>query len=115
MTIIDVGVNIGNHSLYWCSNKNPKKIFCFEAVRSTYEILCKNIYENNLSDIMIPFNIGASDSIGRGLIKRYDHKNIGATAIKKDPHGRIELAPLDSFDCILSNKIDLIKIDVEGF
>ena len=51
--IVDVGANIGNHSLYWGRKKHVQSIIAYEPVKETYEILKKNIRINNWLYILI--------------------------------------------------------------
>lgn len=113
--ICDIGSNIGNHSLYWASNMQIKKIYAFEPVDTTYNILEKNIKINNLENIIKPFNIALSDEKGLGIINIYSNDNIGGTSIKKSNknNGGIKIDKLDNIK-IIEEKLDFIKIDVEG-
>lgn len=113
--ICDIGANIGNHSLYWASNMQIKKIYAFEPVDTTYNILEKNIKINNLENIIKPLNIGLSDEKGTGIINIYSNDNIGGTSIKKSNqnNGGIKIDKLDNIK-IIEEKLDFIKIDVEG-
>ena len=110
--ILDVGANIGNHSVYWGIERNAKKIYAFEPLKGTYEILLKNIELNELQDIVIPYNIGLSDEEIQASVQTFMPTNIGGTAFKKNPKGNFKFRPLDALD--IPEKIDLIKIDVEG-
>ena len=109
--IIDVGANIGNHSLYWAMERHAKKIYAFEPIESTYEILERNIQLNHLEDVIQPYNLGLSDEETFAKIKDYNISNIGGTELNKAKWGQIKLVPLDSLS--LKRKIDVIKIDVE--
>lgn len=109
--ILDIGANIGNHTLYWAIEKHAKKIYSFEPIKSIYDILLKNIEINNLADVVIPYNVGLYDENTKGSIKLYNADNIGGTNVKKDPNGNIELITLDSLK--IKDKIDLVKIDAE--
>ena len=42
-TIIDIGANIGSHSIYWALTRSAKKVYAFEPLNETYEILKTNI------------------------------------------------------------------------
>lgn len=74
--ILDIGANIGNHSVYWATHNRAKKVYAFEPVRRTFEILQKNIQINRLETKIQPFNIGLSDKKINASVLRYDCKNI---------------------------------------
>lgn len=114
--IIDIGANIGNHTLYWANESHAKKIYAFEPIPHTFEILKKNIEINNLQDRVKLHNIGLADQECSGEIKCFCKQNIGGTRLKKlqsDTKFTMPLTTLDSFN-ITEDKVDLIKIDVEG-
>ncbi|EMH3578650.1 FkbM family methyltransferase [Campylobacter lari] len=123
--MLDIGANIGNHSIYWSLISNVKAIYSFEPIKNTFDILQKNIYINNIKDKIQIFNIALGKENSYADIKFYDSNNIGATQItQKNPSHpsaanvqNIQIVKLDEF--INSNfqyeKIDMIKIDVEGF
>ena len=115
-TILDIGANIGNHTLYWLisSPKNVKKIHCFEPVDTTYQILAKNIEINHLEDRAVTHNIGLCDEETKADIAFYIKSNIGGTKLRPSKeNGRIQLKRLDDIE-FNEDKIDFIKIDVEG-
>jgi FkbM family methyltransferase len=116
--ILDVGANIGNHSIYWAGTINSSKIHCFEPVQATFSMLLKNIELNKLQHIIIPHNIalGRSSSVAEILVQRPD--NLGGTSIKTTAEDKskfsMKIEALDGMDLGL-DRIDFIKIDVEGF
>ena len=110
--ILDIGANIGSHSLYWTLERDAKKIYAFEPLPGTYEILQKNIELNNLNDRIISFNFGLSDEEINAKIGSYNKQNIGGTSFVKADKGNFKLKTLDSLN--IPEKIDLFKIDVEG-
>ena len=112
--ILDIGANIGNHSLYWStiSKKNVSKIYAFEPVYDTFMILSRNIKINNLENKVIIHNVGLSDIESCAKISSYSRENIGSTRLVSDS-GSIQLQKLDNIH-IPEEHIDFIKIDVEG-
>ena len=109
--VIDIGANIGNHTLFFANECHVKKIYAFEPIRTVYDVLIENIKINKLEKIVDARCIGLSDVNSKASIKMYDLKNFGGTHIKENPEGEIELVKLDSLN--IKEKIDLIKIDVE--
>lgn len=123
--ILDIGANIGNHSLYWAKKRMAQKIYSFEPMLSTYQTLLKNVQINYLDDIVIPINIGLSDTEGCAELNTYISSNpelkfsidcIGSASLSKSDNGEMKLNALDQLPFISDlERIDFVKIDVEGF
>lgn len=110
--ILDIGANIGNHSLFMASI-GKCKVMSFEPNKHLAESLLRSIQINKLSN-----NI---EVIQKGLGKKYSFAefesdishNLGAQSLSTtDKNGSIEVVTLDSLD--IQEKVRLIKIDVEG-
>ena len=110
--IADIGSNIGNHTVYWGSKNEVKHVYSFEPVKSTFDILKKNIELNNLQNKVTAHNIGISDEKTLGEMYDYNMENIGGVAIFKSQRGNFELNTIDNLFSEI--KLDFIKIDVEG-
>ncbi|CCY25228.1 uncharacterized protein BN676_01805 [Brachyspira sp. CAG:484] len=111
--ILDIGANIGNHTLYWAALCDAKTVYSFEPVKSTFDILSKNISLNNLENKVKLFNIGLSDEICYADVSAYYETNIGGISVKKSSLGKLKLDMLDNIK-IEEDRVDFIKIDVEG-
>ena len=125
---VEVGSNIGTHAIAISKICNAGKIYCYEAQRHLYHILCGNIAMNNRLNV-IARNLAVSDRRGHIDIQTSDYDrpwNYGAFSIDAGFSGErkfdgpvrtetIEVVPLDK-DPLLSKieKIHLIKADVEG-
>lgn len=112
--IMDIGANIGNHSLYFARFCKPGHVYAFEPVPATYEILARNIELNNYGEVISIYNYGVGRAQGFASIASFNKENIGGTELKEDENGNIELLSIDSFSPHLI-KLDFMKIDVEGF
>ena len=110
--IADIGANIGNHSIYWGNKKEIKHIYSFEPIKSTFDILKKNIELNDMQDKITAYNVGISDEKTLGEMYDYNMENIGGVAIFKSQRGNFELNTIDNLFSEI--KLDFIKIDVEG-
>ncbi len=107
---LDIGANIGNHSIEF--SKFFNNVFSFEPNQDTFEILKFNT--KNFSNIKI-FNFGISDE--EKQIDLYeDPTNFGGSSFKNfSPNTnklQVELKILDNIS--LPHNIGFIKIDVEG-
>ncbi|MCX5784267.1 MAG: FkbM family methyltransferase [Elusimicrobia bacterium] len=119
--VIDAGANIGIFSLYAYAC-GAKKIYAFEPVSETYEILKKNINLNHLEKMIVPVNIALGKKTDTVRIK-YNIGGEGSAmiegsdiAVNKNIRYKntrdIKVIALDSF---ISGRVGFIKIDVEGY
>ena len=111
--VLDIGSNIGNHMLYFCNECNCKKVYAFEPVLSTYDMLKKNIEINHLDEKVVAYNCGVGATESKADIVSYDLHNIGGTSLKLSNDGDIPIVSIDSLG--LKEKIGFVKIDTEGF
>ena len=114
-TFIDVGANIG-----WLSLVGAKKVgksgnvFAFEPVPSTSDILKSNKEINGFTQILLnQFALGNSEET---VIIYPEKENRGGASILNHQSNKgieIEVKRLDNFQ--INSKVNVIKIDVEGF
>lgn len=113
--VIDGGANIGEFSIY-CARLGAKKIYAFEPLSSTYEILKQQIALNGLEGIVIPINKALGDKNEKLNIKFSDAGDSSASiclATKTDYSEMVDVIKLDDF--IVDEKVGFIKLDVEGY
>lgn len=110
--VIDVGTNIGNHTIYFLKECNASKVYCFEPAKEPRRILGRNVEINKLTNRVLIFDKAVGRNHGHAKIDYYDIQNIGGTTLGKDENGDIEVVALDEFNF---DEIKLVKIDVEGF
>lgn len=109
--VLDIGANIGNHTIYFANELHAKKIIAFEPIKETFRILKKNIALNKLEDVVELHNIGLSDEKGKAAIGgTYHYENIGGTGLRTG-EGSLKLETIDDMDI---SQVIFIKIDVEG-
>jgi len=114
---LDIGANIGNHSIFFA--KKFKKVYSFEPNPVTYEVL--KINSNYAAEYknVIPVNFGLSDIEG-SLPFCINPSNIGGSSIidENSPQikhsTQINVMTLDEFSELKDASVALIKIDVEG-
>jgi FkbM family methyltransferase len=110
--ILDIGANIGNHSLFMASIGNCQ-VISFEPNKQLAESLHRSIQINKLTNKIevIQKGLGRANSFAE-----FDcdiSHNLGAQSLSTtDKNGSIEVVTLDSLD--IQDKIRMIKIDVEG-
>ncbi|HMK24614.1 MAG TPA: FkbM family methyltransferase [Chitinophagaceae bacterium] len=115
-TIVDVGANIGNHMLFFCSQMEAQKVYCFEPNQYTCSVLTKNVELNGLGKTVEIHQSALGEKKGHGIQQGFSLTNTGMNRIV--PGGEtledasVEIICLDDFNY---SKTDFIKIDVEGF
>jgi len=104
---LDIGANIGNHSIMFTHHFPEVEIFSFEPFPSNYNLLHLNTkpYEN-----IIPHKIALGSETGIVHMMSPDINNQGASQITKTGN-KVIVIDLDSLN--LKN-ITFIKIDIEG-
>ena len=117
---IDIGANIGLYALNASKILDENaQIICFEPFQKNFNSLAKNIALNGLSNVQLEKKaIGDKD----GTINLYyneEEMNLGMVSTKPLEKGITEKVTLVSLDSYLKDhpvpRIDLIKIDIEGF
>ena len=118
--VIDVGANIGNHSIYFASFV-ADHLIAVEPNPQVLPTLRANL-ARNVSDFSL-FEYAVGENEGRGTVDVPEQKqeNIGAARINwRDDDGGIQISTLDSTlntwgaDTSDSFVVSMIKIDVEG-
>ena len=115
--VVDAGANLGTFSLL-CATLGAKKVYAFEPVAGTYEMLKKNVEDNGLQDVVIPVNKALGEGNYTSKIKcDYSGDGGSSIAMRKDERKDtldISVVSLDSFFAS-GERVDFIKMDVEGF
>lgn len=117
-TVIDAGANIGLTTIF--AGKligKMGKVYAFEPMPQTFDILCFNIKLNKLKNVSA-INYGLSDFEGESEMYNNLHINRGAASLysdKKEDGININLTTLDKIVLQYAiKKVDFIKIDIEG-
>ena len=123
--VLDIGANIGFYSLFFSKVISEKgKVISFEPVKKMYNQFLDSIDKNNTKNIIL-YNLGCGEKNEiLNIIKDTNHyggSSIIAHNIKERIEDKkqfvkeeIEIIKLDDF-LISEQKIDFIKIDVEGY
>jgi len=116
--IIDVGANFGYHSLHFSKLiKESGKIFAFEPQLQNFELLKKNVEMNNITNVVL-FNNACSDvleEVNMPYVDTSNPVNMGdftPNVINTKQSSKVKTIILDNLKL---PKIDLIKIDVQGY
>ena len=110
--VIDGGANLGEFAIL--CGKRGAKVYAFEPLRGTCEILKRQIEINGLTDRVFPIQMALGDKNEKLNISYTDSGDPGATLVLSNGENTelIEVVKLDDF---LKEKIDLLKLDVEGY
>lgn len=110
---LDIGANVGNHSLYVAKFLHARRIILVEPNPQAIALLESNILLNGIEDVCdrSKLGYGLSDGAMDKAFIRVSQNNLGGARVKEG-EGDV---PLASGDALLGEEaVDLIKIDVEG-
>lgn len=114
---IDIGANIGQHSMFAASIVgNTGKVYSFEPIPRIYNQLLDSVHLNNFDNIVEVHNIALGEKNDKKTL-HISSKNVGGSSlveISGDEKIQVKITPGDNIISQLQ-KIDLIKIDVEGY
>jgi len=118
LQIIDCGANIGLATLAFKKSFPKAKIISIEPESSNYIQLCKNISDNNLSDVVaIEAGVWSEKTTLVPDLEFRDGSN-WAFALKESEDSEAKGIPVDSLINIAATAgwsyVDLLKIDIEG-
>jgi len=110
LNFIDVGANIGNHSIFL--SKYFKKVYAIEANIISFNVLKLNV--KDIKNIKV-FNCAATNK-NTNVYLRNKPNNISGSNIEKKNQKKFIKVKGRSLDSLFKNQknISLIKIDVEG-
>ena len=116
--VVDVGANIGLHTLNMARIVGKTgQVFAFEPDPSNFEILKKNAKINNYKNIILEQK-AVGDKHGKTTLYQSDNPinhRIFPQSERVNSQVQVELTNLDNyFDSDMIDKINFIKIDVEG-
>ena len=121
--IIDVGANIGNHSVFFAEFMKSA-VLAVEPLPRNVEMLHWMVKENDLRDKIFPIPLAAGPRSGWAALTplETDHADpYGSLAVTKELGDDSISVPVDTVDSMASRfageveNISLIKIDVEGY
>ncbi len=108
--VIDVGANIGYYTILIADK--VKKVYALEPDKTNFEILKKNIQENDLKNVVA---IKAAAGSKKGKLNLYKSKeNLGDHRLYGNDV-EVEKVKIIKLDELVREKVDLIKIDTQGW
>ncbi len=114
-TILDIGANIGFHTLYFAELTGPQgKVIAFEPVPINFERLKFNIALNPFKNIFLK-NIALGNKNEQLTISADENSTNPGAYNLFDQNGDVIIHCFIGDEVIDEDKIDFIKIDVEGY
>lgn len=120
---LDIGANIGTHTLYVAASRKDCECLCFEPCPDIYAQLTRNIRLSRLSNVTA-YDIAAGDKMGDVdfFAQTKSAYNRGLSSVQKNfdlmenvERISVHQMDLDSFlDDTKKEKISVIKIDTQG-
>lgn len=135
--VFDVGMNVGDSAVYFGRMEKVQMVYAYEPFGDTYNRALENIKFNNLSNKIMPFNIGLSNrkfcqtvsfnanmSCGQSTILEYEkisketYRNWGLIDESQNVDETVKINKAsDEFRSIISghkDKLFVLKMDCEG-
>ncbi len=114
---VDVGANVGNHSLYLAAVSGCR-VIAYEPNEALADAIRVSSRLNNLDDSITVFSVGVGSASGKAKFSNLNAENLGAQSLSvnniDDEEGQlIEVVSLDQH-LNVDAPISVIKIDVEG-
>lgn len=112
-TYVDIGANVGNHSLYVAAFLSPAKVIPFEPNVAAYKLLLANVAMNGFGSVfdLSWLGLGLSDKPGEGFAMEQRTRNLGASRMLP---GGGDLRVVAGDEALAGESPDFIKIDVES-
>jgi len=117
-TVLDIGANVGNHTLFYAMHTSASRVYPFEPNPVAHRLLELNISINSNCRATIDTrhsHFGIARAVGSAQPDQADINNLGGTRLRLLANAdgdTIECVPLDQLD--FEGRIGFIKIDVEG-
>lgn len=112
--ILDIGANLGNHSVFMGRFCSPSQVHSFEPHSVLHSALKKNIKLNGLDDVVQAHAVALGDADTRGVICDAALNNAGMSQVEVVADGPVEIYRLDGLLGHQLHRCDCIKLDVEG-
>jgi FkbM family methyltransferase len=117
MTFVDIGANVGYFTVLAARSVGSEgKVYAFEPEARNYALLCKNVEENGYTNVQT-IRKAVSDRTGIARLylssQHWAGHTLSAHSLNAD-FVEVETTCLDEFFKGHTEKIDVIKVDVEG-
>lgn len=107
---LDLGANIGNHSVFFASFCPAVCVHAVEPVKPVFKILKKNLAYNVPDGNYKLYRVAVASKKGKLGHSKIDPENVGATYMTKG--NKVQCDTIDSL--FRNTPVSLIKMDIEG-
>jgi FkbM family methyltransferase len=116
MTVVEIGANIGVHTIPLARKCAPGPMFAFEPQPRVFQVLCANLVLNDIDNVFAyPDACGEDNGWATMPMLDYDAaQNFGGVSLQTAGEAglKVRVIALDSLELAA---LGLLKIDVEGF
>ena len=126
--ILEIGGHCGTSAIVYSNFlHNTNKIFIYEPQKNMYNLLLKNINQNNLQSKIIPYNLGVFCYNGLGKMNNLDLEDNSIVSKKYNEESNLfcnfggiglgndgETINLTTIDCMNLDNIGFIHCDAQG-
>jgi len=114
--VLDIGANIGNHTLAFATR--AAIVHAFEPIPHIHAVLAANVAANQLTNVHV-HNLALSDTAGTATIHMVQDGNLGASSFDlRSSSSEAVTVKKETGDALLARlgvaRVDLVKIDVEA-
>jgi FkbM family methyltransferase len=112
--VLEVGANIGAHTLSLARAVGPAgRVYAIEPQRPLFQILCANLALNDLHNVHVrQQGLGAApDTLWVSTPGHAAPANFGGISLQRHGQEPVDVVTIDQLEL---DRLDLIKIDVEG-
>ncbi|TCM78967.1 FkbM family methyltransferase [Rhodovulum steppense] len=117
-TVMDVGANVGNHTVYFAKALGARRVIAVEPGARQHRLLAVNVALNGLNDRVELHRVALSDRDGNANLVRQREHNLGSSRLATSADGEtafsegVTLVRGDTY--FAQTDIDFLKIDAEG-
>ncbi len=110
--VVDVGANTGNHTVFFAAVLKAQKVIVIEPNPETARFLKTTVAANGLDQVDFSnLGIGAGEKNGKLYLKTGRRGHLGTATLELEGDVAVDVKPLDD---MISERVDFVKIDVEG-
>ena len=116
--VLDIGANLGLHTVWFSKHAFTGKVHSFEPVEFNRQLLHRNLNQNRCKNVQVYSN-AVSNRLGNSFISVFDPTEPGnygeCSLIEGHAKSNYQAVPTVPIDKLPFTRVDFIKIDVEGY